>query len=214
MTTWYAAAAPRRRVPFWAKAVLTVAAVASLGAALFVAAVVVSFNGGLDDVLDVRKPTRDSTHVVRAGEASVAALPGRLSAVTAGVPGTTGVTFTDGGCTEGQHNWKIDDTFDIDCTATLGEVVATPGSDTDSVAARITAVAAAVGAGLDSSWAPAEVSYGDEARWTTGPEETAGVLEVVVRELTPGTPLAEQAVAAGARYPLVVVQVTERYAYE
>ena len=214
MTTWYAAAAPRRRVPFWAKAVLTVVAVACLAAALFVGAVVVSFSGGLDDVLDVRKPTRDSEHVVRAGEASVAALPGRLSSVTAGLPGATGITFADGGCTEGQHNWKIDDSFDIDCTASLGEVVAAPGRDTDAVGGRVSAVAAAVGAGLDNRWAPAEVGYGDEARWTTGPEETAGVLEVVVRELTPGSPLAERAVAAGARYPLVVVQVTERYAFE
>lgn len=214
MTTWYAAAAPRRRLPFWAKAVLTVTAVACLGAALFVAAVVVSLSGGLDDALDVRKPTRDSAHVVEARTAAEAALPARWEEVTRGVPGATGITLTDGGCTEGQHNWKIDDSFDLDCVASLAEVVQGPGSASGPVDAGATAVATAVGERLDDRFSPALTSFGDTARWTTGPEETAGVLEVVVTPLEPGSPLGRRALAAGASVPLVLVRVSERYAYE
>lgn len=212
--TWYAAAAPRRRVPFWAKAVLAVIAVACLGAVLFVAAVIVSFSGGLDDVLDVRKPTRDSGHVVKARTAAVAALPARLAEVTGGVPGATGVQLPDDGCSVGQHNWKIDDSFDLDCVASLTEVWQGGGAESGPVDAEAAAVAAAVGAQLDGRWSPAPNRYGDTARWTTGPEETADVLEVVVTPLEPGSPLGRQALAAGARYPLVLVRVSERYVYE
>lgn len=130
-TTWYAAPTSRRRMPFWAKAVLTVVAVCCLGAVLFVLAVVVSFSGGLDDALDFRHPKETDKRVVQARDASVARLPGLLAEIT----GSGTVTLSGDSCSVGQHNFKIDDDYDLDCVAAVATVLPASPSGTDGVTA-------------------------------------------------------------------------------
>lgn len=143
-TTWYAPPASRRRAPFWVKAVLTVMSVCCLGAVLFVLAVVVSFSGGLDDALDFRHPEKTDARVVEAREASVARLPGLLREVTGG----STATVSGDSCTEGQHNFKIDDDYDLDCVAAVAHVApATPGSEGFTAPAGWDEVTLTAGAG-------------------------------------------------------------------
>jgi hypothetical protein len=121
----------RRRWPLWARLLLWTAGVvtALLGAAaLWLAAV---FSGGLDNLLSLPGPSEDEARVVRAQQQAEAALRSdsdtllRVVAPALGsVPLATGSGST---CHEGQHNWKIDDPYDLQCHQMHVAVV--PGGD-------------------------------------------------------------------------------------
>lgn len=182
--TWTAPTAaprpPRRRWPVWAKVLLTFALVVVTGLALFVGAIVVSFSGGLDDVLDVRKPSQDSRSVGKARSQATARVEPLHAVVTAGFGATdTGVRVSKDDCQTGQHNWKIDDPYDLDCVLSRGSVYVLPyetGATDD----------AALAAALDESlqgWTPQDAYVDqDHRRWTRGgpADGAAGVQEVTI----------------------------------
>lgn len=120
------------RWPAWARWLLGVGGVVvvlSLAFALWLAA---SFSGGLDDLLDFRHPSADDGRVVRAGESAVRELertvPETVVALTLAVPalGPVIATTTATACHEGQHNFKIDDPYDLSCTARHVSALAPP----------------------------------------------------------------------------------------
>ena len=111
------------RWPAWARWLLGVGGVVvvlSLAVALWLTA---SLSGGFDDLLDIRHPSADDDRVVRAGESAVRELertvPETVAALTLAVPalGPVVATTTATSCSEGQHNFKIDDPYDLLCTA-------------------------------------------------------------------------------------------------
>lgn len=108
-------AAPRRRHPLWLRILLWSLV---LTAGIFAAGLlwlVVVFSGGLDDLLDVRQPSPDDRRVVEARERSEQRLAEELEAITGTAP-----SAADSECVEGQHNWKIDDPYDLLCTQSTG----------------------------------------------------------------------------------------------
>jgi hypothetical protein len=108
----------RHGLPTWLKVLLwTGAAVGALVAAglLWLAAVL---SGGFDDLLSGPGPSPDDRRVVDARQRSEAALQVQSSELTAAVAadGPELLSGTAGSCREGQHNWKIDDPFDLVCS--------------------------------------------------------------------------------------------------
>ena len=229
--TWYAAPAPRRRLPAWAKLVLGLVVAAVLGCVLFVAAVAVSLSGGLDDVLDLRKPSEDSREVQRARERAADGADALRDELLAVVPlGDTGVRVARDDCSVGQHNWKIDDPYDLDCSLARTSVHTTAG---DPVAE-----AGAVLDRLLQGW-EREATSPTGAAWTRGTAGTPGSQRVSVTLVDPG-PLSPSDLGAGyaaadepsgttrdgrpyaperlrADHPgrqLVLVTVSEQYFYE
>jgi hypothetical protein len=230
-TTWYETP-PRRKLPTWAKVLITLVLVCVVGLALFVAAVVVSLSGGLDDVLDVGKPTEDSRKVEKARDRAVPTVERQHAAVVRGLPGEdTGIRVSDDACDQGQHNWKVDDDYDLDCVLSRGTVLHVQGplgagDLTAAVAARLT------------GWVQEQPSYDLRARprWTFGgaADGQAGVLEVALLEVPPGEvsfydlgssadpstvtrdgrPYALDRVRQDFPGTLVVVRTSERYFYE
>lgn len=176
--TWTAPhRAPRRRWPVWAKVLLTFVLVVVTGMALFVGAVVVSLSGGLDDVLDLSSPSKDSRSVGKARGKAVTRLEPLHAVVTSGLGLTdTRVRVSRDECQVGQHNWKIDDPYDLDCVLARGSVYVVPFEADD------TTVAAALEQSL-ADWTPQD-SYGDggDRRWTRGgpADGAAGVQEVTI----------------------------------
>lgn len=228
--TWYTVP-PRRRLPVWATVLLGAALAAALGCVLWVGALVVAFSGGLDDVLDVRKPTEDSRSVVKARERAAREVPARHEEVTAALPASTGVQVSEDGCRVGQHNWKVDHDYDLDCVLSAGEVYAlSSASDVGVLEGRLAAVLAEWDSGPPSS-------YGVRRQWTSGgsADGEAGVTQVTLHvlgdgpvapyQLGVGTGDGRDAVTRDGRpYPLellraehpgvlVVVTTSERYFY-
>jgi hypothetical protein len=140
-----------RRALLWALGVGL--AVLLVGAALL-ATLAAQINGGWDEVFDRTHPTEDDPEVVAARAAAAA----RLDAETGRVVDTVVLPALDGGrvtqpaatggdavddpalgsrCEVGQHNWKIDDPFDLACVEVRRAVVA--GSDAD-VRAQLTSL--------------------------------------------------------------------------
>jgi hypothetical protein len=168
---------PRSRLPWWAKALITAVVVTALAFALFVAAVVVSFSGGLDDVLDVRNPSPDSGSVRTARAEAVPRVAELASDLADGAPlADSGIRVERDECETGQHNWKVDDDFDLRCTASTAVVLS--GNDVaavrDAVAARL------------ADWDRAD-GYDADARWTRGGDPRTGEgREVTVALVEPG----------------------------
>ena len=218
--TWYAVP-PRTRLPWWAKALIGLVTTAVLGSALFVAAVVVSFSGGLDDVLDFRNPSPDSGSVRTARAEAVPRVAELANDLTDGAPlADSGIRVQRDVCQTGQHNWKVDDDFDLRCTASMGVVLS--GSDASAVRE---AVAARLG-----DWDRAD-AYDADGRWTQGGDPRTGEgreVTVALVEPRPGGLLPYQLGAYdgrgitkdGKRYDptgdggwYVLVTVTEQYFY-
>ena len=87
------------------------------------------FSGGLDDLLSAGRPEEGDARVVEVRERTRAALDeDRATLIDDVVEPTLGVgavVATGGGghCAVGQHNWKIDDPYDLSCTELSAAVV-------------------------------------------------------------------------------------------
>ena len=99
----------RRR---WVRVLLwTAGTVTALLAALFLwfAAML---SGGFDDLLSPGGPAETDREVVEAGAQALDELAG------VALPVTAAATADEQECEVGQHNWKVDDDFDLSCVAT------------------------------------------------------------------------------------------------
>ncbi|MFP5218439.1 MAG: hypothetical protein ACLGIG_01700 [Actinomycetes bacterium] len=121
--------APPRRPRRWLRilllALLTTGVVVAAGL-LWLAAVL---SGGIDDLLSFSRPSVDDARVVEARERTRAGLDEERAAlvddVVEPVLGTSAVVATGAGghCEVGQHNWKVDDPFDLSCEELSAAVV-------------------------------------------------------------------------------------------
>ena len=120
-------------------------AVVGVVLAILMATLAVQLGGGWDDVLDLSKPQADDAEVVAARSAGAASVEAELAhvieeiatpvlggarTVTAppvGESATDEITFS--GCSEGQHNWKRDDPYDLVCWEQRSAILAAPGRD-------------------------------------------------------------------------------------
>lgn len=128
---------PMRRLRWW-PVLLVLVTIPFIAFSVFVGLVLVSLNGGLDDLFSGDAPAPGDPEVVQAEEAADRALDERTErlAGAVGLPALgegarrVGRVRLEPSCQVGQHNWKIDDDFDLACDLTRVEVVAAPGSDT------------------------------------------------------------------------------------
>jgi hypothetical protein len=127
-------------MPRAAKVVLALVGVVALGIVGLGAFVWVTFSGGLDDALPRRRPTERSTEVVKARAEAAETTRAAVTAIVEGPvrealgaalrqPATLGPPTTKDECTEGQHNYQVDDPYDLRCTmqATVVAVAARDG---------------------------------------------------------------------------------------
>lgn len=112
---------PRSRFPRWAKVVCALLALVLVPTGAALAWLVLAFSGGIDELLSGRVDA-DDERVVQAREAAAAALDDDVASLPVGGPVLARTTGDD--CQAGQHNWKIDDDFDLHCTAGRAVVVA------------------------------------------------------------------------------------------
>lgn len=171
--------ARRRRLPVWAS--VLIGAVVGLGllAVGFVLWIAAALSGGIDDLVAFNRPQADDRTVVRAGDVAERDVEALLDDLTRGLPVTdTGVRAATRSCQTGQHNWKIDDPYDLDCSVSRSMVM--------SPSAQLALTAAAVEAQL-TGWTEQTGPYdrSSSRRWTRGgdPNGEAGVQEVTVRPL-------------------------------
>ena len=113
------------------------------GAAGIIGAIVLAFmlwiaaamSGGLDDLLDMSSPAPEDGDVRRARERAIASAAAEVRAVEAHLvaAGAGAIVGRGAGeeCHVGQHNWKIDDSYDLRCTAR--EVLACTAGDPQSL---------------------------------------------------------------------------------
>ena len=119
--------------PRWFTIVMTLVGAVVLLALGLVAYVYVSFSGGLDDVFPRKRPKESSPEVVRARTRAERTTPAELaSLVDAAARRALGADLrtvlpatppTKHECTTGQHNWKIDDPYDLRCTMQATSIV-------------------------------------------------------------------------------------------
>lgn len=115
---------PRR----WLKPLLWAAAAAGLLWAAAAIGIAIVFGGGLDNLLSGPGPSASDPEVVAARTSGTRIADGAaLRSADAALPGapTVGQGGNDG-CSVGQHNWKIDDSYDLSCTTTRLRVMAAP----------------------------------------------------------------------------------------
>lgn len=118
----------RSRLPTWAKVLLWIAGVGMALLVAFVLFFAAMLSGGFDNLFDFAHPSADDADVEAARDEAVpvaddllrAALDGPVGAV---LPATPFASALGTRCIEGQHNWKIDNTFDLSCRLTRVEVV-------------------------------------------------------------------------------------------
>ena len=115
------------RMPRWTKVVLALLAAVLVPCGAVVMWLVLAFSGGVDDLIG-SSPQPDDAHVVEAreqGEQHVAAdLADVVTTASGAVNGSTRLGQATGDqCVAGQHNWKIDDDFDLYCTHGQGAVL-------------------------------------------------------------------------------------------
>jgi hypothetical protein len=110
---------------------------------------VAMMSGGFDDLFDWHHPTRSSPEVVRARDAAVPRIAQSADAVAGQLARASGlqistVTGTAEWCDEGQHNFKIDNDYDLLCTAATAVLLTGPSDRARTqVDALLTALAAA-----------------------------------------------------------------------
>lgn len=113
-------------MPRAAKIVLALVGVVALGIIGFGAFVWITLSGGVDDALPRRRPTERSAEVVRARAEAAQSTKAAVAAIVDGPvrealgaalrqPPTLGPPVTKDECTEGQHNFQVDDTYDLRC---------------------------------------------------------------------------------------------------
>lgn len=122
---------PTSRFPRWAKVTLVVLAGILVPCGFALAWLVVALSGGIDDLLSGRV-SGDDAQVVAAREVAERDLTAELDALTSSLPaGDPVVAHTsESDCVAGQHNWKIDDDFDLYCTHGRAALLAADGVDT------------------------------------------------------------------------------------
>jgi hypothetical protein len=143
----------KKRLPRWAKWLAGIGGVVVLVLGVLALWFAAAMSGGFDNLLDLRHPGPDDRPVVRAGEAALVearelaaelAQAGARAADTGPVLGTTGATE----CDRGQHNWKIDDDYDLRCSA---RGLSALQLELDQLAADVAAIEVALSA---DGWAP------------------------------------------------------------
>jgi hypothetical protein len=132
-----------RQLPRWSRWLLGVAGIVTLLLSALALLLAASMSGGFDNLLDFRKPDADDRRVVRAGEAALEELAEDGAALAASMAqaepslgsalGGTGATV----CDVGQHNWKIDDDYDLRCTARHVVAFAPAGQSSGEQLARV-----------------------------------------------------------------------------
>lgn len=114
--------------------VLSIVGVVVLLATGFVLFVVASMSGGFDELVPRRRPKETSAEVVRARAKAEQATPAALTAIVdgpvqqalGGAQRSVGAPANESRCETGQHNWMIDDDYDLRCIMrTTSVVVAT-----------------------------------------------------------------------------------------
>lgn len=111
----------RRRLPAWAKVILWAGGTAAGLTLMVVLWLAAMFSGGLDDLLDRPGPFAEDARVVAAHDEAAAtnseSVAAAVEVVSGAVdPGTGLASATTSSCTQGQHNWKTDDGYDLACT--------------------------------------------------------------------------------------------------
>jgi hypothetical protein len=122
---------PRRRWRWWHTLLLLAVAPVVLFA-LWIGLVIVSLSGGFDDLFAGDPPRQGGPEVVAARNEAARELAADSARLTAAVVvpalGAAAAPVGRGevtpSCQEGQHNWKIDDDFDLACDLDRVEVVA------------------------------------------------------------------------------------------
>jgi hypothetical protein len=120
--------------------------------------VVVGFAGGLDSLFAGSAPSPDDPEVVAARTAAAEEVGADVDRLTEAVllpslgPGarTLGTDDVAAACQEGQHNWKIDDDFDLRCD--LDRVVVAAAPDLAGFESDMRALDVAL---TDEGWQPA-----------------------------------------------------------
>lgn len=188
-----------RRLLLWAAGIA--AALVLAGAAVLVT-FAVQFSGGWDDVLDFSRPAPGDPDVVAARLAGAAAVDAEMTRVSRQVvlpamagarvalPAPTGPSAapdaSDGGpgdratgsyCDIGQHNWKRDDPYDVECREVRREILA---GQAPTLAADLRAIHAAL---LAAGYVPA----GDGL-----PERIAPLENAADSSVGPDSPSADQ----------------------
>lgn len=145
------------------KVFLVVVVVAVAAVAAVVLWFVAVMSGGFDNLLDWHHPTRSSHEVVRARNEAVPRvdraandLADRLSQA-AGLE-VSGVDGVGEWCEEGQHNFKIDNDYDLLCTATHAVLLTGPADRARTQAEALVAALAADGYGPQYASAALDVS--------------------------------------------------------
>ena len=127
-TAWPPPAPPRRRRT-WLRVLLWLLLAAGVLVAAFLLWLASVLSGGLDDLLSGSGPDADDARVVEARERTQDSLDDDrdelVDGVVAPVLGRSAPVahVSDGSCQTGQHNWKIDDPFDLSCTEVSAVVV-------------------------------------------------------------------------------------------
>lgn len=103
----------RRRRGRWLRVLLWVLGTVAVTVAALVLWFAAMLSGGWDDLLSPGGPTEDDAEVVAAGEQSLE----ELADVRLPVSPVAAVAQQQS-CHAGQHNWKIDDEYDLSCVAT------------------------------------------------------------------------------------------------
>lgn len=127
----------------WWQVVMTVAGVAVAGFVAFLVWLWLSFSGGLDDVLDRDNPSEGDPEVVAAEERARVEVDEVLAEVRAAMAEALGADAAEVGggtgrlpCREGQHNFKVDDDFDLSCTLVGVSALGAPSVAEDATTTR------------------------------------------------------------------------------
>lgn len=127
---------PRRWLRRWWPLVLTLVLAPAVALVVWAAFVVVVFSGGVDELFRGDPPRPGDPEVVAARQEAAADLAAEGGEVLEGtvLPALPESAERLGGgeihpeCREGQHNWKIDDDYDLVCHLERVEVVAVPAA--------------------------------------------------------------------------------------
>lgn len=152
----------RRRLPRWAKVVIGVVVAVVVLLAVAVVWFLAMLSGGIDDLFSTGGPSPDDKRVVEAREAHAELLATALDEVVSGR--AVVASADDASCREGQHNWKIDDPYDLSCSQR--RIALVEGGDLDAFRADMEALdEALVADGWVSGWSSMDevlTSYWDQ----------------------------------------------------
>lgn len=138
----------RRPLPAWAKALLWTSGVLTVSTVAVVLWLLSVLSGGLDDLL-ASGPARNDPQVEQARTAAAPVVASAAADLTTALPlRGTGLRADADQCETGQHNWKIDDDWDLDCSLVRTDVLVADRADLTAFAARVDAQL------VDAGWTP------------------------------------------------------------